>query len=91
MLRENQHFHPAVVEIEKLQAEIRTKRGVGLPVPEEVWQKPDPALIICWGGASVIAFRGGIASLVGGAGGKPAKGITDDLLNALALKVRMQG
>lgn len=90
MLRQNAHFAPAVVELEKLQAELKRRRGVGLPVPEDVWQRPDPALVVAWGGVSAIAYQGGIASLVGGTGGTPMKGLTEDLLNALAMKARMQ-
>jgi hypothetical protein len=91
LLRSNRDFGRASERLDALEHALRKRSGLGLPLPNEVIQNPDRSLALFWdGGVSVRAFREGLAYLIGGSAGKPGKGVTLELVEALTLRARFQ-
>jgi hypothetical protein len=89
-LRDNRDRARASERLDALERELLKRRDVALPLPEEVIQHEDRSISWCFGGVTVRAFPDGIAYLLGGTAGHLERGVKPPLLEALALKARMQ-
>jgi hypothetical protein len=89
-LRDNRWFAQASERLDAMELELRKRRGAPIPLPEEVIQHEDQSVSWCFGGITVRAFPDGLAYLIGGTSGHMERGVKPPLLEALALRARMQ-
>jgi hypothetical protein len=82
-------FGQASDRLDALESALRTRHQIGLPKPRKVTQNSDCSLTIWWEGAMVRCFPNGLMSLIGGVRGIPARAITSDLLDLLAIRWRI--
>lgn len=93
-LRQSEAFASAAERVDALARALKLRSGFGLPVPCQVDQRPDKALVLSWGpagsGITVRATGDDIGSLIGGAKGLVFRGEARELLDALWQEAKQQ-
>jgi hypothetical protein len=84
-------FGQASERIEALAAALRRRHGCELPLPRKVMQNSDYSVSMFFEGLLVRAFPDGVQSLIGGAQGRPVRGVANEVLDLLAFQARIQG
>lgn len=83
-------FGKASERLDALEHALRRRHGVGLPLPRKILQNEDRSITLFWDGCMVRCFVDGFVSTIGGVAGAPARNVTTELLDALALQSRIQ-
>lgn len=93
-LRETADWGRASEGIDALEFELGARRQLGMPTPNKVIQNEDSSLSLFWksGEASAMArfFVDGVFTMIGGADGPKARGVTPEFVDALAMIARMK-
>ena len=86
-LRSNVHFSRAVKHLDELQSMLWRRHQAHVPKPKGLTQNEDSSISVFWEGLSLRAFPDAVVTLIQR---RPAKGITNDFLDALAFLAKVQ-